>query len=553
MKKYSLVFVYVIICMLSFLFSIQTGHCQAYFVGTWEGNFMNDFQTVINFSNSDDSKFEGNIKMFAGNNLIQDDNLSNIKLTNYEITFNIPAKQTSFEGSFNNLLTELSGKFIFPDSSNHAIQLKRKRIETISIEEFKLLKEKKFDVQELHSDLLMLYTSIKEKHPQLYTFSSKDSLDLLAEKILSEINEPLTLEEFYFETTKLTNAVYCSHTGVKLPSNYQNLVNNFGNYFPLRLFFKSGKAFYISGLSEGEHLMSPGNEIISINEKSINEIIKKLFYYIPSEGCNTTTKYNELNKRFNTLFYLLDDSKQYTVKFKTGDSIKSITVSSTNLSDISLDYNTFDNNKLVDFNYIDTKTIGVLKVSSFAISEIDHYFKQLDSIFSDLETNNIQNLIIDLRNNSGGHPIFAAQLFSYLTDREFIYFKRNEEVKDFEPLYNTMQPNKLNFIGNVFVFINGGCLSTTGHLISLLKFYTDAIFIGEEPGSTFRCNDFSMQMTLPKSGILVNVPRITFETSVSGFTLCEPFPLDFKVNKNSINIINREDSYVDMILTISKK
>ena len=141
-------------------------------------------------------------------------------------------------------------------------------------------------------------------------------MDLLAEKILSEINEPLSLEEFYLETAKLTNAVYCSHTGVKLPSSYQNLVNDFGNYFPLRLFFNSGRAFYISGMSEGNQSLSPGNEIMRINDRSVKEIIKQLFYYIPSEGCNTTTKYNELNKRFNTLFYLLDDSEEFTVKFK---------------------------------------------------------------------------------------------------------------------------------------------------------------------------------------------------------------------------------------------
>lgn len=195
----------------------------------------------------------------------------------------------------------------------------------------------------------------------------------------------------------------------------------------------------------------------------------------------------------------------------------------------------------------------MIKVSSFAIPEMDHYFYQLDSIFRDLKTKNIQNLIIDLRDNSGGHPIFAAQLFSYLTDREFIYFKRNEEVKDFEPLYNTMQPNKLNFNGNVYVFINGGCLSTTGHLISLIKFHTNAIFVGEEPGSTFRCNDFSIQMALPKTGILVNVPRTTFETSVSGFTLCESFPLDFKADTNIIDVINSEDSYVDLVLKMVKK
>lgn len=551
MKKISVLF-YLVTGTISFLFLTQTGHCQANFIGTWEGTFMNDFETVLNFNKNDENKFEGNIKMFAGNNLIQDDQINDISLINKDIGFYIPAKETSFEGSFNDMLTELSGVFIFPDGATHAIQLKRKIADITDVEEYRFLKEEKHDVQELHTDLQLLYTILKEQHPQLYTYSSKDSLDLLVEKILSDINEPLTLEEFYLQTAKLTHAVNCSHTGVKLPSSYQNLLNSLASYFPLRLFFTNGKAYYISGLPEGDHTLSPTNEVISINDRPVDEIIKQLFYFIPSEACNETSKYHELNKKFNTLFYLIDGSAQFDVRFKTGDSIKRMTVVSSNLSDMHLDDGTNHHN-LVDFNYTNNKTIGLLKLPSFAIPEMEQYFNQLDSIFSDLETNNIQNLILDLRDNSGGHPIFAAQLLSYLTDSEFIYFKRNEDVKEFEPLYNAMQPNKLHFGGNVYVFVNGGCLSTAGHLISLLKFYTKAVFIGEEPGSTFRCNDFSMQMALPNSGIVLNVPRTTFETAVSGFKLCEPFPVDYKVNVNALDLINGADSYIDMVMSIYKR
>jgi hypothetical protein len=116
-----------------------------------------------------------------------------------------------------------------------------------------------------------------------------------------------------------------------------------------------------------------------------------------------------------------------------------------------------------------------------------------------------------------------------------------------------MQPNELNFRGNIYVFVNGGCLSTTGHLISLLKFNTNAIFIGEEPGSTFRCNDFSMQLSLPNTGIELNVPRVTFETSVTGFTLCDPFPIDYEVNDSIIKIINKEDGYLEIARSIIDK
>jgi hypothetical protein len=535
--------------MFSMLFTFQKAYSQPSFIGNWEGIFMNDFKAQVIFRVNNQNKIEGNIKMFAGENIIQDDKIDSIYSSTNQLSFYIPAKETSFRGSFNDQMTTLSGNFVFPDGSKHAIQLNKSADETNSVEEYKKIKEQQFNAEELNFDLAFLYTNLEKHHPQLYAYTSKDSMDILVEKLKREIDTTLTLEEFYVLASKLTDAVHCSHTGIRLPITYQNLSNRFGNYFPFRLFFLNGKAYYLAGSRETDDRILPGQEIISINGVPVDQLIDQAFYFIPSEACNTTTKYNELNKSFNMLFYLIDNSEEFEVKLNSEASNTNITVSSSSLADLNFDYDPNENSSKVDFSYIDNKSTGLLKVSSFAIPEMDRYFYQLDSIFSDLKTNNIQNLIIDLRNNSGGHPIFAAQLFSYLTDREFIYFKRNEDVKDFEPLYNTMQPNKENFTGNIYVFINGGCLSTTGHLISLLKFHTNAIFVGEEPGSTFRCNDFSMQMALPKTGILVNVPRTTFETSVSGFKLCEPFPLDFKVNTNATDIINREDPYVDMVLT----
>jgi len=553
MKTHSSVIIYLVISMAIMLFTSQKTYSQNSFIGNWEGIFMNDFKAQVNFSLNNQNQIEGNIKMFAGENLIQDDKIDSIYLSNNLLTFYLPAKETSFQGSFNDQMTTLSGDFVFPDGSKHAIQLNKGQDESELVEQYKKLKRQQFDAEEINSDLAFLYTNLKKHHPQLYAYTSKDSMDILVEKLKSEMDTTLTLEEFYLLASKLTDVVHCSHTGIRLPGTYQNLANRFGNYFPFRLYFSNSKAFYIAGCKKEEDTILPGQEIISINDVPVDQIIAQIFYFIPSEGCNTTTKYNELNKRFNTLFYLIDDSEEFEVKFNSEASNTNITVSSSILADLNFDCGPNENSSKVDFSYIDNKSTGLLKVSSFAIPEMDRYFYQLDSIFSELKTSNTQNLILDLRDNSGGHPIFAAQLFSYLTDREFIYFKRNEDVKDFEPLFNTMQPNKENFAGNIYVFINGGCLSTTGHLISLLKFHTNGIFVGEEPGSTFRCNDFSMQMALPKTGILVNVPRTTFETSVSGFKLCEPFPLDFKVNINAVNIINREDPYVDMVLTIGKK
>lgn len=549
MKKYSSFLICYVIIISSIFFPIQKAYCQENFIGTWEGVFMNDFDVLINF----DGNNQGNIKMIAGGNIIQNDKITDIKLTNNEFTFYIPDKETPFIGSFNDQITELTGEFIFPDGKNHAIQLKRKMDDTNSSEEFKVTKENIIDAQDLHSDLLFLYSSLKEYHPQLYAFTSADSLEIILDRLNGELNDGLTLEKSYLILSQLTDAVKCSHTGIRLPLSYQNLANDFGHYFPFQLYFKNEKAFFISGNFEGNLRIVPGNEILNINNMPVKKIIEQLFFLIPSEGCNVTTKYIELNKRFNALFYFLDDSEEFIVKYKDGTSTKTITVNSSRFKDINSEYGAMENKSLISFNYIDNMTFGVLKVPSFAIPDMDHYFQQLDSIFNDLKTTNTKNLILDLRDNSGGHPIFAAQLFSYLTENDFTYFKRNEEIKELEPLYNVMQPNELNFRGNIYVFVNGGCLSTTGHLISLLKFNTNAIFIGEEPGSTFRCNDFSMQLSLPNTGIELNVPRVTFETSVTGFTLCDPFPIDYEVNDSIIKIINKEDGYLEIARSIIDK
>lgn len=530
---------YLEISLFLMLFVFCTSNAQINIYGSWEGTFMNDFKAIVNFTTDDEDRLKGNIKMFAGENMIQDDKLININLSGNKVSFDIPAKETTFEGNFNDQITELSGGFIFPDGSNHTIHLIKGKNDSDPYEKYKLLKDKFFSPEELQDDLTFLFLNLKKHHPQLNSHTPKDSLDILVENLKVRIDTPRTIEDFYLLATSLTDAIRCSHTGVRLPMNYQKMVNKFGNYFPLKLHFSNGKAFYISGSTEGGDSIKPGQEIFSINDITVDQIIAQTFLFIPAEGYNTTTKYNFLNKRFNEFFYWLSDSEEFIVRFYAEGTIQSMIVPASPFKDVPMEYQNTEAE--VDYKFFDETDTGMLKVPSFGIRNMNRYFFHLDSIFKDLGTRNAQNLILDLRDNTGGHPIYAAQLFSYLTSKNFIYFKRNEEVEEFEPLYKVMNPSKLNYNGNLYVLINGGCLSTTGHLISLLKFNTDATFVGEEPGSTFLCNDFSNQFILPNTGIELNVPRTTFETAVKGFSLYEPFPIDFKVQSTIDDIINDKD------------
>jgi len=536
-------------------------HAQAQtpnaYTGMWEGNFMEQFKTVILLDQEDESTFAGKIIMYSGEQRIQDDELSRISMDGTTLSFYIAAKETSFKGTFNDKVTELSGSFIFPDNSKHPLVVRKYKEDSIAAktsEASPTLKERlnfETTVDELKSDFKDLIDKLKKHHPRLYSYTSEEAFNRQTEEIYSKLNEDMNPEQFYMRIAPLIASVKCSHTGIRLPGAYLNFLYENGLFFPLELFLRDKKAYCLTFCGDPDAGIMPGSEILSINNRSMEELITELLSIIPSEGNNLSTKYQELNQNFQSYFHLLDPSESFQVEYGSSDSRETIQLEACNSEQLHLRAHLHTDLPPYRFHTECNPDYGVLKVATFGIRNMEDYFSFLDSVFINLDHAESSNLVLDLRDNRGGHPIFAAQLFSYLTDKEFTYFQRNPDVTDFEPLYNPMQPNRNHFSGNIFVLVNGSCLSTTGHLISLLDYHTEALFIGEEPGSTSRCNDFSIQFRLPNSGMEVNIPRTTFVTAVSVKEEGKPFPLDYHVQQTVKDRIEGVDSYMHVIDSIN--
>jgi C-terminal processing protease CtpA/Prc len=73
------------------------------------------------------------------------------------------------------------------------------------------------------------------------------------------------------------------------------------------------------------------------------------------------------------------------------------------------------------------------------------------------------------------------------------------------------------FEGNIFILINGGGFSTTGHFTSVLQYHNIGTFVGVETGGTYTCNDASKEIKLDNTRIYVLSPRGTFAAAVEGF------------------------------------
>lgn len=547
--------------VLCLLYEPAQAQTQDPFTGIWEGSFMKDFRTAILFDRQDDGAYAGKILMYSGDNQIQNDEITRISLENGQASFYIAAKETAFRGTFDESRSELSGKFIFPDKSEHPLVVRKVEkkdpgdapgsAESSKLPALKKALGKKIPVDELKSDLQYLINKLREYHPRLYSYTSTDTFDGKVSATFASLETDRSLEEFYRDVAPLVASVKCSHTGIRLPADYQDLISEQGNFLPLDLFIQGNRIFSLSWYGPEEAGLVPGVEINSINGRPASEIVEELLSMVPAEGDCQTTKYHEINRDIHSYFYFLDRSGSFEIQFTASAVPHKLVLEACRYSRLKRDAIS----KLSSPVYFSLETdpkVGVLKVESFGIRDMDGYFALLDSVFRELEEKEIPLLVLDLRDNSGGHPIFAAQLFSYLTDHEFTYFKRNPEVKDFEPLYHPMQANPLAFKGKVFALVNGACLSTTGHLVSLLKFHTDAVFVGEQPGSTFSCNDFSTKIALPHTGIEMNIPRTTFVTDVSGFQEGVAFPLDYPVQETAKDRMDGTDPYMTRVHGIIK-
>lgn len=526
-------------------------HSQDQVAGHWEGTFMGDFRTVIELNAAEEEQYTGRILMFSGENVIQEDPLSNIQLESSTLTFRIDAKETGFKGTFNGDCTELAGHFIFPDGSEHSLVVKRGegtvRDSSAPQESYLDASQKRYPAEALTADSKFLMETLKAHHPLLYGYTPAQTMEGLMDDLLMGLDSELTLEEYYLRVAPLVQMVGCSHTGMRLPEDYQRLMRQQGLYFPASLFFNNGPSGYSARCAAPGTGLPPGSEVASINEVPVNLIVERLLSLIPSEGLCKTTKFHEINRNFRDYFKLLDSAATFSVEYLTPGGSETVVLQGCRFEEITTMPWIKDPVRPVELTTHAGSGLATLRVASFEFMDVEGYIALMDSLFRSFHKSGVSHLVLDLRANSGGHPIFAAQLLSYLSDHEFTYFKPNPAVESFEPLYHAMQPNPLRFEGKLYVLVDGGCLSTTGHLISLLKYHTGALFIGEEPGSTFRCNDFSIQVALPNTGIQVNVPRTTFETAVSGFSDEIPFPLDARVETSVNDIIAEDDPYMAQV------
>jgi hypothetical protein len=387
-----------------------------------------------------------------------------------------------------------------------------------------------------------IYEWVRElgaKHPGMYRYHTKADFKSYVDSVTSTITDSLTELQVYRKFKPIVSRIGCLHTGLKHIHQFDSAAN----LFPFQLYFVEQRAYLIDKY--------PGAEVVSINGRSIPELLNILLPAIPSDGYNMTMKYRSLYHSFPTWYRsMVEVADSFVVTCKQ-PALQTFTVPAVTYNTIARSgflNEEFSFPKQLEFSITDS--IGRLTIHSFARSDIKKSKQQFQPFIKDAfkQLRSVNNLIIDLRYNTGGSDANAAYFTSYFFDKPYRYWDRIEvtpaiaksikgiftlfyrkpvqkdslwlwrkarTAKDFN-FYTLQRPAKNNYKGNVYVLINGFCMSSCADASAVLAHNKKAIFIGEETGGGYQGNTSGMMpvATVTPTNLQLTVPLQKYVNAV---------------------------------------
>jgi len=392
-----------------------------------------------------------------------------------------------------------------------------------------------FSKNEILNDLIELHSILKESHYNIYAYISPEEYNSRYELLKSSVKtDSLTLLEATNLLQRFVTVLKNGHTEISFPiQSYSEYAGNGGTVFPLELAFEDGKALVRKNYSEEE--ISIGSELKSINGQDISEIVEKIFPQISAER-----EYFKLAKleffTFPRYFWqVFGEVKEFKVEIEKNGQTKVFSLPAVNLIE------GFEM-KRSEF-YLDNQDLRFYEKTAYLnpgpFSGDEASFKAfIDSSFVEISKNNPENLILDFRNNTGGDDSFSDYLVSYIADRPFKWnsafflktsailkkdilanrdttssfwkealIRENGEIYPYDFGFYEPQPNEKRFSGHVYVLVNRQSYSQSAVTAAQIQDYDFGTIVGEETGEYPSLIASVFYVTLPNTGIIVQISK----------------------------------------------
>lgn len=392
-----------------------------------------------------------------------------------------------------------------------------------------------FTKNEVLEDMAFLWTSLEEAHYNLYAYTSKAEFEKNYLQVKNSITQDsLSLLEATSIFQKVISKADNGHTEIGFPGkSYGNYAYNGGTLFPLELALEQGKALVRKNWSGND--IPIGAEVLSINDIPISKILAEMHTLISAERPYFKNAKIELYSFPRLYWQLYGKQDSFEIKFKSNNIIKTQTVSAVDLIE------GYEMKRTELFNQ--ERSIQFVGASAYLVtgdfSGDETKFKSfVDSAFAQIKERRSKNLIIDLRNNGGGHNAFSDYLVSYFADSTFRWnsnyqlktsqflkeharqhydttstfwkealSRENGEIYNYDFGDYQPQPPSKRFSGNVYVLVNRQSHSQATVTAAQIQDYGFGTIVGEETGEYASLYASMFEFKLPNTQIPVSVSK----------------------------------------------
>lgn len=444
---------------------------------------------------------------------------------------------------------------------------------------------KTFSKAELIEDFDFMIKTLEEVHPNIYSMVDKDVVIQKIEKIRASFSDEMTIIDYHNMVGKLVASFKDGHTYMYLFNDYLYQEKDFEFFYPV-LQFKELQAKFMHNI---ENVCESGDELLAINGIPMDQIVRKMLEYNSAE--TNAFRYVMLTNKYQLLLYFLFNIQSpYKIKIKRNENIFETTFEGKSISFFENQHtqnkNTqknISNDSYLKEEFKIENGIGIFTIKTFSYhnDKADSFKKFIDDAFAEMKSENIRNLIFDVRQNLGGSSSMANYITNYLSKEptycfDKLIWKSSQQIRDYvlDDVTNTQgsydqetydklltvglgecltqdcksykNPNDVNktFMGNVYVLSDEACFSTTSDFISIIKDLNLGKVIGQNPGGLPNTYGDCYYFDLPNTQIKLSVSHKYF-IRPSGNEHDNDLTPDFIVSQTDEDRVNKIDTVME--------
>lgn len=417
--------------------------------------------------------------------------------------------------------------------------------------------EKKYSQQALQQDFSLLRNILEKKHPSLYWYTSKDSMNVYFDTYYNSIMDSMTERQFGWKViAPLTEKIHCGHTSFGMSKAYNNWAQDkkFSS-FPLFMKFWNDTMVVTNNLNRKDAVLKRGTQITSVNGLNNTELKKIMFGYMTKDGNANNVNYIRLSSNFpyyhRNIFgisksyvvtYLDSSGTEQTITIPVFEQKKDSGRKTGSAPPGKKDKKATRKNRRQDLRSLaidTTSNTAIITLNTFSSGGLRRFYRQT---FRYIRKTGITHVVLDLRSNGGGRINLSTLLTKYVTRQPFKVADTTFAVaKSLRPYTRYIKPGFINnlglfflakknddglyhfghwerklysskkrnhFSGDLYVLINGSTFSASAIFCNAVKGQPGVLLAGEEAGGGWYGNNGILipDIVLPNTHIRVRLP-----------------------------------------------